>query len=326
MGINNCIDAGTEYCPCYLAEKGECIMCSQLQGKAFCDCPNWQGVCIYREYIWHNARSKERRLVHLCPVSGKEQIAPLVTLLEIKVKKALARELNQPGAFVFLRDPGRPIFFDLPMSVMWADERRGVIKIAVQKRGLKTKYLLDEAEKGRVLLRGPYWNGVLGLPYLKSFQGGKALLVVRGIGQAPALPVAKKLLRGKNKVEVLLDKGKIGIDFTGDFFREMGCQVYPRELCQKDYTLSEKTRVYLRDRLAQGDLGLVYAGGSELLQQGIYDLLPQEGQQVCFVCSNNAQLCCGEGICGSCQTRLADGSGIRRCKTQLDPAIIYQGR
>ncbi|NFG18899.1 sulfide/dihydroorotate dehydrogenase-like FAD/NAD-binding protein, partial [Clostridium botulinum] len=45
--IKDCIDAGSEYCPCHLAETGDCILCSQLSGKKFCDCINWKGVCIY---------------------------------------------------------------------------------------------------------------------------------------------------------------------------------------------------------------------------------------------------------------------------------------
>lgn len=43
--VIDCIDAGTEFCPCHLAEEGECILCSQLHGKCFCDCVNWKGVC-----------------------------------------------------------------------------------------------------------------------------------------------------------------------------------------------------------------------------------------------------------------------------------------
>ncbi|HHY06498.1 MAG TPA: sulfide/dihydroorotate dehydrogenase-like FAD/NAD-binding protein [Clostridia bacterium] len=327
MGITNCIDAGTEYCPCYLAETGECIMCSQLQGKVFCDCINWRGVCIYQEYIWNNVQSKERRPVHACRILEQKEIAPLVTLLKIQVKRTLARELNQPGAYVFLRAPAYPTFFDLPMSIMSADERAGIIEIAVQKRGIKTKYLLQQEGQKEVLLRGPYWNGILGLKYLKSFQKGKALLVVRGIGQAPALPVARKLLQGGNEVEVLLDRGRIEVDFTGDLFRKMGCQVREKELLKReDFTITEETLIYLRESFLQRGFGLIYGGGSELLHQGISCLLQEVERKVYFVCSNNAQLCCGEGVCGSCQTRLADGSRVKRCKTQLEPLSIYGGR
>jgi dihydroorotate dehydrogenase electron transfer subunit len=334
MKISDCIDAGTEYCPCSLAETGECIMCSQLQGKVFCDCTNWKGVCIYQEYIWNHSQSKENRQVYRCRILAKEAVSPAVTVFTIQVKRTLARELKEPGAYVFLRIPDYPTFFDLPMSIMSADERAGVIKIAVQERGVKTKYLLqreagrrEEQQREEVLLRGPYWNGILGLKYLKSFQKGKALVVVRGIGQAPALPVAKKLLQGGNEVEVLLDRGRIAVDFTGDLFRKMGCRVLEKQLLKReDLTITEETLAYLQDSLLNKGVGLIYGGGSDLLHQGLSRLIQEVERGAFFVCSNNAQLCCGEGICGSCQTRLADGSRVKRCKTQLAALNIYEGR
>ena len=254
MKIQDCIDAGTEYCPCYLAETGECIMCSQLQGKVFCDCINWKGVCIYQEYIWNHSRNKDNRQGEYCRILAKNNVPPTVTLLKIEVPKTLARELNQPGAYVFLRTAQDTAYFDMPISVMRADERAGTIEVAIQEKGIKTKYLrLGEAvdtadtadtadtvesaelaeaagksEQG-IFLRGPYWNGVLGLKYLKSFQKGKALMIVRGIGQAPALAVAKKLLQGGNEVEVVLDEGWIKADLTMKLFQELGCSVLKKE-------------------------------------------------------------------------------------------------
>ena len=55
-----CIDAGSEYCPCYLAETDDCIICSHLQGKEFCDC-NWNGVCVYQDFCWLNEKKKDIR-------------------------------------------------------------------------------------------------------------------------------------------------------------------------------------------------------------------------------------------------------------------------
>ena len=57
----DCIDAGSEFCPCHLAESGECILCSQLQGSHFCDCLNWKGVCIYQELYNYCIKAKEQR-------------------------------------------------------------------------------------------------------------------------------------------------------------------------------------------------------------------------------------------------------------------------
>ena len=62
----DCIDAGTEFCPCHLAESGECILCSQLQGGHFCDCLNWKGVCIYQEFHDNGNKAKEQRKTYTC--------------------------------------------------------------------------------------------------------------------------------------------------------------------------------------------------------------------------------------------------------------------
>lgn len=329
MKISDCIDAGTEYCPCYLAETGDCIMCSQLQGKVFCDCTNWKGVCIYQEYVWNHAQMKDSRKMSPCRVLTREHVTSAITLLTIQVSKTLTRELNQPGAYVFLRSLESPVHFDIPMSIMRVNEIKNTVDIAVQERGVKTKYLVskDCGNAEEILLRGPYWNGIMGLKYIKGFQKGRALLIVRGIGQASALPVAKKLLQGSNEVEVLLDTGRSNANFTGDLFREMGCIVIEKEVLEiKTLTIPEETLEYIGTGLTKRGIGLIYCGGPDLLHQGVSRLIQEKAGNVYLACSNNAQLCCGEGVCGSCQIRLADGRRVKTCKTQLDPLAIYGRR
>ena len=64
----DCIDAGTEYCPCKLAESGECLICSQCQGECFCDCLNWKGVCIYQEFYNNGNKANDGRKAYDCTV------------------------------------------------------------------------------------------------------------------------------------------------------------------------------------------------------------------------------------------------------------------
>ncbi|MBZ4654133.1 MAG: Oxidoreductase FAD-binding domain protein [Peptococcaceae bacterium] len=323
--ILNCIDAGSEYCPCYLAEIEECLMCSQLQGKAFCDCRNWKGVCIYQEYVWNRNRMKEGRRTSLCTILEKKVLMDAVMLLKIQVSRTLARELNQPGAYVFMRDVKNPAFFDTPMSVMRANEEEGTIEIAIQIRGVKTKSLQELGTE--ILIRGPYWNGLLGLKYLKGLSNGKALLVTRGIAQAPALPVARKLILSGNSVDVILDKGRAGINFTEEYFKELGCQVIHKPVLNgKTLTILEETRELIRQYIVEKGINLIYSGGSDKLHEGIGELLAELKSGVYFTCSNDAKFCCGEGVCGSCHTRLNDGSRIKTCKTQISPVEIFGGR
>jgi NAD(P)H-flavin reductase len=300
-------------------------MCSQLQGRTFCDCTNWKGVCIYQEYVNNRKRIKEQRKSFVSRLIEKQFLSENVMLLKFKTNSTLARELNQPGAYVFLRSTEEPAFFDTPMSVMTTDERTGTVTAAVQIRGVKTKALKKIKEE--LLVRGPYWNGLLGLKYIKGLRNSRALLVTRGIGQAPALPVARKLVAAGNEVEVVLDKGRGGVNFAEQHFRELGCEVVHRSVLQPGtLDVPEETLEYIKKKVLEEGVRLVYTGGSEKLHQGVGRLLASMGAGTFFACSNDARVCCGEGICGSCHTRLADGSRIKTCKTQLGPVDIYGGR
>ncbi len=54
-----CVDAGSEYCPCHLAENGTCLACSLLSGEDFCDC-RWSGSCSYLNYQFSQGVINER--------------------------------------------------------------------------------------------------------------------------------------------------------------------------------------------------------------------------------------------------------------------------
>jgi NAD(P)H-flavin reductase len=303
-------------------------MCSQLQGKVFCDCINWKGVCVYQEYVWNRSHHKDRRKTYSFKVLDIKYISPAVSIVTIKINRTLVRELNQPGAYVFLRSVIDPLYFDIPMSVMRIDEKEETLEIAIQERGVKSKSLLGSTGIQKdILLRGPYWNGLLGLKYIKGFHSGKALILTRGIGQAPALMVARKLRQGGNSVEVILDTGKINVDFTGKNLEEMGCHVVTREVLDvPNLVIPSGIVEYVKESIINNGVGLIYCAGPEILHRGISDLIKETGKDCLFACSNDTKICCGEGICGSCDTRLPDGKRVKVCKTQLNPIDIYGGR
>ena len=91
--IVECIDSGTEFCPCKLAEAGECIICSQLQGSCFCDCLNWKGVCIYHEFINNGSKAKEGRKTYNCLVKETELCEKDLLLIKFEVPHKLAIDL-----------------------------------------------------------------------------------------------------------------------------------------------------------------------------------------------------------------------------------------
>lgn len=324
MQILDCVDAGSEFCPCYLSETGECIICSQLQGQTFCDCSNWKGVCVYQGFVLNKESMKEGRRSFVSKVIDSQKVSENIMVLTIQVNQTIARELNQPGAYVFLRNLGEPFFFDAPMSIMKADAQAGTLEIAFQVRGVKTKSLVEM--DGEILVRGPYWNGLLGLKYVKSVRDSRALLAARGVGQAPAVAVARKLIASGNQVEVVLDAGRAGINFAERYFREMGCEVTYMPVLNSQLEVPEETLDYIKHAVTDRGVKLIYSGGSEKLHEGISRLVKSIGQEVYLVCSNDAKFCCGEGVCGSCHTRLPGGPRIKTCKTQINPLDIYGGR
>lgn len=303
-----CIDAGSDFCPCYLAELNECITCSHLQGKQFCDC-NWRGVCIYQEYVWSGYKAKSTRNTILSQIINRQIISDDVFILTLSVPNKLARELNEPGSYVFLRGYQSPSFFNTPISIMYSEETKNEIKIAIQINGPKTKLIKESSDK--VYLRGPYWNGLFGNRYIKGTRNSKCLVVLRGIAQAPGVIVINKLLQNNNNVIVIIDNGKIMNNFIFDYLVNKDLQILETNL------LTNEGQNLLRDIIFDKELKFIYSGGSDEQHLNILNFIDKYNKDAYLTVSNNNIICCGEGICGSCKVEI-DGQKVRSCKVQLD--------
>ena len=154
----DCIDCGTEYCPCHLAESGECIMCSQLQGECFCDCVNWKGVCVYQELFNNGMKAKEGRKTYNCEVTFAEEIDEGVIMIKFIAPHKLAIDLVKPGSYIFIRTDENN-FFDVPISIMESNVETDIITIVIEVRGIKTKKIKETKVGQEIVIRGPYWNG-----------------------------------------------------------------------------------------------------------------------------------------------------------------------
>ncbi len=312
-----CVDVGSEYCPCYLAETGNCITCSQLQGKEFCDC-NWRGVCVYQEFVMNGNKIKQQRDYYNSIIEDIHEIRSNSFILKLKVTKTLARQLKEPGSYIFLRDKDLPQYFDVPMSVMQSDTINGVITVAYKAIGVKTNNLKKCKEE--VLIKGPYWNGVYGLSNLKKVKEKNCLIVARGISQAPALLAIEKLVKNKNKVALILDKGSIDEIFIYDFIKDMDIEIY------EENTMSEEGKALIKNILLNKNIDLVYSAGSDLLHMNIINIIDELGINPYLAVTNNNEICCGEGVCGGCTIRLKDGTRVKPCKTQIDSRKIIERR
>ena len=129
--IVECIDVGTEYCPCKLAESGECIICSQLHGDCLCDCLNWKGVCIYHEFIGNGSKAKEGRKTYNCLVVKKEVLEEDVVVIKFEVPHKLAIDLVKPGSFIFIRT-SENIYYDVPISILESEINSNIVSIMIE--------------------------------------------------------------------------------------------------------------------------------------------------------------------------------------------------
>lgn len=320
--IRDCIDAGTEYCPCHLAETGDCILCSQLSGKKFCDCINWKGVCIYQEYLWNNGKAKEGRKIYSCKIDKKETLERNVVLFRISVPDDLVKNLIQPGSYVFLRNPKTSQFYDVPISIMDLNIDDNIISVVIELKGIKTKSLNMLKEGDTILVRGPYWNGDLGLKNIINSKEGTSVIVARGIGMAPMIPVLKKLNSNGNKVIVIIDKVNYKNVFVSSYLEMCNCEVIKCNTLQNG-DISEELKKIIDSLLENENINLIHSSGPDILN---YKILNYIGDRVKFSCCNNAKMCCGEGICGACSTRYKGHKIKKLCKVQIEPKYLFEGR
>lgn len=312
---SKCIDINSIYCPCILASANHCVFCSHLQGKDICDC-NWSGVCILYEKKW-NARndvwvSKQPRPEIECTILEREFIKENVCRIVLEVPADIAEELKNPGAYVFMRRSNDPQYFQIPIGVMQVLDEQKIV-VVVEALGVKSTHILEEEQV--LSIRGPYKNGIFGLPWIEKLAHGKVLLIAGGMGQPPALPVAEKLVNNYNRVTAIIAPGAAGFLNT-EKMQSMGIELIKAE------SLRRTGYVSLANKLAEDTWDLVVSCGPDAQHFAVMDTVREAGYDLPIAATNNNIMCCGEGICGSCEKETDDHQFVRTCKTQLDIADL----
>lgn len=307
-----CIDANSEYCPCYLAETKDCISCSQLGGENFCDC-KWNGVCIYNNYINSLKNNNQRRKNYIGKIIGKKKNGNNLFIIKIQTDENLVKRLREPGSYVFIKGLKDKDYFYTPMTIFKIDSKN-TFYIAYQEIGCKTKKLKEIED---INIKGPYWHGILGSKYLKNTTNSTVLIFARGIGQSSILIPIEKLIDNKNKVFMLLDKGKLDTLYVYDF-------IDTNDLIIKELDLFSKYgKVYSEKLLKKKYFTLVLSAGSNMLHRNVSKKINKLENKPYFLATNNGILCCGEGICGSCKMKSKDNAEIKLCKSVVNPRLLY---
>ena len=312
-------------CPCHLAETGDCILCSQLGGKNFCDCCNWNGVCVYQDYASNNYKAKDSRKYYNCKILNKDKIEDNVIIFTLEASDKLVSDLVIAGSYIFVRRPDTETCFDAPISIMDTDTRNNTISIAIELKGVKTK-ALDVLKEGEdILVKAPFWNGILGAKNIYEMKNSKCLIVARGIGQAPMIPALKHMYSNNNEIIVVLDNSPYKKGFVDEYLEKYASKVIQcNTICRGKIT--EEFNNLLKDLISTNDIKLVHSDAADILNYELMKAVEDIDKNIKYSCCNNAKMCCGEGVCGCCTRKNNDRKLRRLCKMQTEPKYVLEGR
>lgn len=296
-----------------------------MQGSHFCDCLNWKGVCIYQELHDNGNKAKEQRKTYTCKVCEKVLYPDDVLLIKFEAPHKLVIDLARPGSFIFIRSEEN-VYFDVPISILESDIETNIISIMIEIRGIKTKQLLNIDAGGNITIRGPYWNGVFGLKNIRKQKNNEALVIARGIGMAPMIPVINRLVENGNTVTLILDKQPFKEIYVSEWLDKLNIVPQEMNLIEKG-ELSPEGKVAIKSIVKYNNISLIHIAGADILTYSVIDFLDSlDRKDIDLSCCNNFKMCCGEGVCGSCTARFSGHRVKRFCKVQASPRGIFEGR
>jgi hypothetical protein len=190
---------GSDRCPCILSILGECLVCSHLQGKQFCDC-HWSGFCVYINFLYNKKISYKIEQDFLVPVRSIN-IGLSGYHIFLTAPDSVTSKLN-PMDSVLLKsryNQGN----DLPAVVLTTYPGHGIVSMAVKP--------LTAMQKDGFLEPDAFFQCFDHKPaaeYLAQFKRHKyhnLLIVAEGFGQLLVDTLIKRyLLPNNNEVTVIL--------------------------------------------------------------------------------------------------------------------------
>lgn len=300
-----CVDAGTNNCPCPLAETGDCLICSRLAGRDKCDC-SWAGLCIYNEFIQNDGKVRNKRRDIEVKIVNKRWYSDDLLVLELQVPRNLALSATAPGSFVFVNGTSDNPFYNVPVSVMSSDVQKAQIRLVIKVISAKTKTIADA--KSSLLLRGIYRSGLIGLGREVLDKSGSYLVFTKGVGIAPALNFLRHMVVEGN-VRMIVDTEKLTDEFVWTQLETLGMGL-DEKLSVTLASLSD----YIEAPIRTDEYQKVFVLASDYYIGAIKDALSVPEDKLIY--SNNFHMCCGEGICGACSRVDEKGYITKMCKSR----------
>jgi len=310
-----CVDSGSEYCPCVLAEVGECINCTRINGSDVCDCA-WGGICAMEHARYHPDRMD--RVDSPASTLSWINMEDRYLYLDVRVDYPIWAGSHLPGSFLFVRPESHDSKFNIPLCV-FRTLTGSRLAFFVKVEGPKTKTLKDRLILDpNLIVHGPHHNGILGITHIRKTRFQRILLVVYGVGQASVPLLASYLTARGNSVDAAIDTADLGRDLIGEDLVQRGGHVWYLAL------RTEKGKAQLERLLKEGNYSMVYSAGPDGQHYRLELMLKQLALDTVLCVSNNALMSCGEGVCGACFTMTRDGKGsFRACKANPDPETVF---
>ena len=115
-----------------------------------------------------------------------------------------------------------------------------------------------------------------------------------------------------SKIRWLADDKKIDRTLIEDYVRMIHGTIQPEYMALIDS--SGRVQRELWEALEDSEYDVAVICGSPYFVEHMNCQVRNRFPEVQLVVSNNATMCCGEGICGACTEVTEDGRVIRRCK------------
>ena len=116
-----------------------------------------------------------------------------------------------------------------------------------------------------------------------------------------------------------MDPGKMKELFISDNLKDMNISLENINL-RSDLGLDR-----IRSLIGSGKYTLVFSGGADKLHNILGKEIQDSGKNIKFAATNNSPICCGEGICGACTCKIADGREVKMCKCQVSVKEALKG-
>jgi len=308
-----CHDTGSESCPCFLADAGQCIACPVLRGEQDCDACAWGGVCVYDSYS-RGDQAHTRRYIR-APIKSEKSTAAGLHCVTVHTPRHWSAELRQPGSFLMVKPPGSEETWACPMAVFSVASSGELSTIVYRERGPKTQQLARHLKTWEVA--GPYRSGLLGVRRLNRAVDCDALILTSGTGQSLLPNILRRLNDNNCSVQIALDPGMDGAAYVVQALPEFAGSL---SLIRLDAEIAGCRQESTAGIISSSSAPLVISLGSDHLHIKVGAALQRDRL---WVASNNRIMVCAAGWCGACTVIRRDGSELRGCRADIAPEDVF---